>query len=240
MPEIGIVAALEREVWPLIRNWPVRTVRWGGSRYKFYQGAHAVLVCGGIGGSAARRAAQALVELRQPDTLLSAGFAGALEPELRAGSTLAAARIVDAETGESFESGQGNGTLLSTARVLSAAEKAELRGRYGAIAVDMEAGAVAAVAKERRMPFVAIKAICDDTGLSLPPFTSFIDEQGRFLTAAYVGYVAPRPWLWPLVFRMGRSSARAASALSQQLREFLSERAVGPAEFTPETQRAQR
>jgi len=64
MSRIAIIAAMEREVRPLIRSWKVRTVsamEHGGRRYRLFDNGEATLVCGGIGAEAARRATEAVI-----------------------------------------------------------------------------------------------------------------------------------------------------------------------------------
>ena len=60
--EIAIIAAMEREVRPLIRSWKVRTIEHGGRRYRLFENGDAVLICGGIGAEAARRATEAVIQ----------------------------------------------------------------------------------------------------------------------------------------------------------------------------------
>ena len=62
---------------------------------------------------------------------------------------------------------------------------ASLLTKYGADVVDMEAAAVAQVAKERALEFAAMKAISDDAEFAMPPLTRFIDENGKFATGAF-------------------------------------------------------
>ena len=60
MPKLAIVAALEREVWPLVKDWKVSERECDGKKFKFFEKADSVLVCGGIGAQAARRACHLL------------------------------------------------------------------------------------------------------------------------------------------------------------------------------------
>ena len=83
--KVAIVAALEREVWPLIKSWPTSHKEHDGRAYKFFEKDSAVLVCGGIGAEAARRAAEAIINLYQPALIVSAGFAGGLDPAMQTG-----------------------------------------------------------------------------------------------------------------------------------------------------------
>ena len=50
-----MVAALEREVRSLIRDWRACEKEVNGRRFRFFETDDAVVVCGGIGAEAARR-----------------------------------------------------------------------------------------------------------------------------------------------------------------------------------------
>ena len=89
-----------------------------------------------------------------------------------------------------------SGTLLSSAApVTTLAHKASLFRRTMAVAVDMESAAVAAVAAEHGLPFIALRVILDTALDSLP---------GSVMRAFAPAPVAPRrrpawPLLWPLL-----------------------------------------
>ena len=87
--KIAIVAALEREVRPLIQQWKPVEREYDGREYKFFENDRAVLVCGGIGPEAARRATEAIIRLYAPVLVQSVGFAGALDSTLKVGTVLA-------------------------------------------------------------------------------------------------------------------------------------------------------
>src|SRR5258708_37838039 len=78
MSRIALIAAMEREVGPLIQDWKVRTMEHGGRPVRLFENGDAALVCGGIGAEAARRAAEAVIQEVQPVRVISVGFAGAL------------------------------------------------------------------------------------------------------------------------------------------------------------------
>src|SRR5690242_15434276 len=59
MPKIAIVAAIERELWPLIKNWRSVKSEHEGREFTFYESEYAVAVCGGMGAEYGRRAAEA-------------------------------------------------------------------------------------------------------------------------------------------------------------------------------------
>ena len=66
MSRVAIVAALEREVRPLVREWRRVRGKYDGRRFRFFEKDDVVLVCGGIGAGAARRAAEAVIAIYAP------------------------------------------------------------------------------------------------------------------------------------------------------------------------------
>lgn len=223
MSRLAIVAALEREVRPLIKHWQVREREHEGLVFRFYESGEAVLVCGGIGPAAARRAAEAVLALYSPTLLYSVGYAGALDPALRVGELLAPALMISTDDGSRVDLPHGRGVLLSHAQVASVAQKSKLRDSYGAQAIDMEAAAVARAAHAHDVPFRAVKVISDEFNFELPASDRFIDTEGRFHEARFALHVALRPWLWRRAIHLARNSARATSALCARLRDILAQ-----------------
>jgi adenosylhomocysteine nucleosidase len=137
MSRVAIVAALEREVRPLVKEWRVREKEIDGRRFRFFERDDFVVVCGGIGAEAARRAAEAVISIYAPSVIYSAGFAGALEPALKVGELLQPRRVVNAGDGSSLNLDQGEGVLVSFGSVASPEQKAKLGDSFRAQAVDM-------------------------------------------------------------------------------------------------------
>ena len=217
MPEVAVVAALEREVGPLVRDWRVADQECGGRKFRFFESGNAVVVCGGMGFEAARRATEAIVALYRPSIILSVGFAGALEKKLRVGDLIQPRYVVDARDGSRTDTGSGTGVLISSPAVADAEQKSKLAKSYGAQAVDMEAAAVAKGAEARGLRFAAIKAISDEVGFAMPPMDRFIAADGGFRARSFAFYAASRPFIWPDVLRLAQNSAKAARALSAML-----------------------
>jgi adenosylhomocysteine nucleosidase len=226
-----MVAALEREVKPLVRGWRVNFREHQGRRFKFFEDDQRVLVCGGIGPEAARRATEAVVMLYHPEVVQSVGFAGALDAALNVGEVFSPSRVLDSTDGSCVETGVGNGVLVSFGSVAGTEQKARLAQAYGAQAVDMEAAAVARAALLRGVRFVALKAISDDRDFSLPEIQRFVRADGKLRTAAFVATIAVRPWLWPGVVRLARNSAAASRALCGELERHPE---IGKLEKAPE------
>ncbi len=218
---IAMVAALEREVRPLVKDWQVSQKEHAGRTFRFFEKGDAVLVCGGIGVEAARRAAEAVIALYAPAVVYSAGFAGALDPALRVADVVRPQRVIDVGDGSSVSLNRGEGTLVTFGSVASAAQKAKLRESYGAQAVDMEAAAVARAAQARGLGFEVAKVISDEIGFTFPSIERFVDSDGQFLEARFALFAGLRPWLWMKVIGLARNSNRASRALCDSLQTML-------------------
>jgi adenosylhomocysteine nucleosidase len=220
MSRIAIVAALEREVRPLVRDWPSTEKDYEGRRFRCFENEDMVVVCGGIGAEAARRATEAVIALYSPATVYSAGFAGALRRGLKVGTIVLPRRVVDATDGSSLDTGMGKDVLVSCASVADPEQKARLAAAYDAVAVDMEASAVARGAQARGVRFVAIKAISDEVDFPMPPMERFVHSDGRFRTAGFVWFALLRPWCWQALMALARNSGRAAHKLCDYLKQM--------------------
>ena len=221
--KVAMVAALEREVRRLVKYWRSIEREYEGRRFKFFESGQAVLVCGGIGAEAARRATEAVIALYEPELVQSVGFAGALDPGLKVGEVFMPSRVIDARDGSSVETGTGRGALVSDSRIAGAEQKLKLASSYGAQAVDMEAAAVARGAGARGVRFVAVKAISDESSFAMPAMDRFVGSDGRFRTGSFAGFAGLRPWLWPPVIQLARNGAKASRALCAELERSIGE-----------------
>ena len=218
--KVAIVAALEREVSPFIKHWPTTRKEYDGRAFKFFEKEQTVVVCGGMGSTAARRAAEAAISLYHPALIVSAGFAGGLDPSLPAGHTLTPRHVIDAGDGSRTDSASGTGVLVTFGTIADAGQKAKLAKAYGAHAVDMEASAVARAAEAHGVRFLACKVISDASGSRLPPIARFTGEDGQFHVFNFLSFIAIRPWLWGRVLRLARDSGMAAEKLGGALADI--------------------
>jgi len=226
-PRVGIVTALEREVWPAVRRWRANTIEHNRRSFRVFENERAALSCAGMGAAPAAAAAHVLVGSYGPELLISAGFAGALDQKLAVGDLFAAKFVVDAATGRRFlthatEWGKRGleVTLVSAPIIAGAGDKTELRSRFGAQAVDMEAAAVAEVAESYGVPFVALKAVSDESGFPLPRLQGFITDEGKFLTARFAAHTLCHPPSWATIWRLWRNAAKASAALCRWLDQY--------------------
>jgi adenosylhomocysteine nucleosidase len=217
--KVAIVAALEREVKPALKRWQVLESEHEGRHFRFYENDCCVLVCGGIGVEAARRAAEALITRYQPEMIISLGFAGALDATMKVGDIFIPHRVTDALDGSTLEMEGGEGTLLTFGSIVSAEQKVKLAAAYGAQAVDMEAAAVARAARLHGIRFEAVKAISDDNNFEMPELDNFVKD-GQFCTAGFMAHTLIRPWLWPGLLRLAKNSGRASKTLCAWLDQY--------------------
>ena len=137
--------------------------------------------CFGVGLHAAEKAAAELLE-EGCAALLSFGIAGGLDYRLRPGSLVLAEAVVT-ERDECFATDPAwRGRLHACARsgsvclgVFSAAiapcsrpGKAEVASRLAAVAVDMESQAIARMARQAGVPFMAVRAVADPAERGIP------------------------------------------------------------------------
>jgi adenosylhomocysteine nucleosidase len=237
LKSIAIIAALERELRPLIQHWPSTTVTHEGREFSSYQSSYATVIISGIGPEGARAAAEAIIAQHSPDLLISAGVAGAIVPELHVGETIFPTTVIDTQDGSRHETAIHDAPLGKTPfartilasypEIASASHKQQLAKSYGAHAVDMEAAAIARAAQVHGLPFLAIKAISDELDFELPDMSRFI-RSGQFQTRRFLLHIAIRPWLWLRVFHLARNTRIASENLCAWLRESVLTNTIVP------------
>ena len=189
---MGVVAALASEARALGPSLP----RGGAIPLSDLAllGGGSLLAVSGIGRAAAEAAARALVEAGV-SALITFGMAGGLDPALKPGSVLLPRELISPE-GKRYASCQSwrervaiavsplravsDGNLLTSAYAIDTpAEKAAAFHRTGAAAVDMESAAVARVAAEHDLPFIAARVIVDTAADRLPRAVVAASRAGR-------------------------------------------------------------
>lgn len=171
-------------------------------------GRRVAMVLSGPGQKNAAHATEVLIEGHRPRRVISAGFAGALCPELKRNDILVADRLVTSENAEILlelpaslsstfsQEGVHRSTLLTTNQVVRLPrEKRSLFERHGATAVDMETFSVAAVCQQRQVPFCSIRVINDTADEVLMPDVEHLLSQktGAAQWGAALGAIWHRP-----------------------------------------------
>lgn len=215
---VGIIAALPREVAPLVKKWKCEKLP--GNR-TLYVHDNVVVACAGMGPSQVSLAVSAARALLPVTELISVGLAGACNPTLRIGDVVLPGVVIDRNTGERFLDERHEAVLVSTSAILSIAEKERLRIAYDAVAVDMEAATVARLARAHGLKFSAIKVISDTAAFNMEGLSGFATEDGQFREGAFALHAAVRPWMWGRLMGLAKNSKRAVKALNEAVRAEL-------------------
>jgi adenosylhomocysteine nucleosidase len=201
----------------------------------------------GPGPAAAARAATIAVAAGCR-ALVSFGLAGALVPLARAGTVVLPRHVrgadgtrfaTDGEWRDSIAALLGakfataDGDLLSVTAPLATAANKSRAADVGAIAVDMESAAIAAVAARAGAACVAIRVIVDEAADSLPSGAErFVDERGEQRLAVALG-AALRPSEWRAFMTLARRYRTARRTLDEVAAELVAQRFCPPAEAVP-------
>jgi adenosylhomocysteine nucleosidase len=121
--------------------------------------------------------------------IINTGFCGALDPSLGVGDIVVWG---DVPCASRFARGE---ISSSDHVVVTAEEKRRLREKTGAIAAEMEAGAVKKIAEQWGVPFYCIRAVSDTANEDMPlDFNLYRDSAGRFSLAKIALAAVRRPF----------------------------------------------
>ena len=186
----------------------------------------------GVGPLAATASIRRVLAKDRPRLLICAGFAGGLDPRVRAGDLVVAdnfstpglrarAQAVAGEKPRRFF-----GSLVSCEDPVETVKaKSALALETGALAVDMETAAVADACRDAGVPLLAVRAISDAAATPLPvPFAHWFDlPKQRPRPWGLVKYLARHPSRIGPFAGFVRDLAPARQALADFLSRFLSQ-----------------
>lgn len=203
----------------------------------------------GMGAERARQAANWLADTYALQGMISFGFAGGLQPDLRTGDAILAQHIQAYATPSGNRSGAFRdpitptpsllriadqavlpltsavyrGALLSADAVIAAAAEKQRLGRLSnALAVDMEAHSIGQVAIRRQLSFVSLKTVFDTyhDDISLH-LTQCTTPTGALKLASLTSALLRHPALIAHLPRLQRKARRAGQHLESWLSRFL-------------------
>ncbi|HTS19801.1 MAG TPA: hypothetical protein VMP11_19650 [Verrucomicrobiae bacterium] len=191
---IAILVAVRQELRPILRlanaDHVVRQ-----EHLDFHEGTlggqAVALLALGIGKECARIAAEMTIRCYRPDLIISSGFGGGLQSDVRAGDIVVGTEILDLgqdqgdevtwttthklhlptrlhANGDSETRVHYGKILTADEMILRASNKARIGKATGALTVDMETSAVAAVCASRKTDFLAVRGITDVVEEDLP------------------------------------------------------------------------
>ncbi len=195
-----------------------------------YLPSGAMLAVSGVGPMRAATTSRVLLE-KGATALLSWGSAGGLASKVSPGNLILPKTVIASD--RSFYHVDGpwherlcnrlkghvgfhTESLVESSRVVrTPAEKASLLRETGAVGVDMESGAVAAVARKAQVRFMVVRAVADAAGTSIPESTlDAIDEFGRLNFFKLIQGLAKNPRELLALVRIARNYRTAQRGLA--------------------------
>ena len=182
---------------------------------------------GGGTGVGAARVAESLVR-DGATALLSFGLAGGLDPALAAGALIVPRQVISGSTRWGCDAGLlalvGGATVeqlfAGDSVVASVVSKLALFRETACAAIDLESGAVAAVAERAGLPFAVLRAVCDPAARALPPAAlAALDGAGVIGFGRVLASVLRNPSQIPALLALARDAASARAALGRIVQE---------------------
>jgi adenosylhomocysteine nucleosidase len=219
MARVGIVAAMFREVHPLLRTMkPLKYLP--DKRVRLYEDDQKVIAYAGMGSGSAAVACRAVLATGELSALASVGWAGGLNASASGGLVVEPSVVISGTSGERFSGNGTGGTLVTVDRIAALEEKRQIGERFGGDYVDMEAAAIAECAHHAELPFYCFKAISDAHDARLPDMNRF-SRNGKFSVWRFIAHVAVRPTIWGAISDMSQASLQSRDALCKRLEAWV-------------------
>ena len=240
---IVLLAALEEEASGLRRRMALAPEAVAGLRDPAYTGQYrgkpVVLVVTGMGRQRAEESIDAVLAHLPATTVISIGFSGALGRQLQIADLVLASELrgLTGPGGDEIEPiiYQADQKLLRAAEealqttslravsgptvtapsiIATPAGKQGMGWQTGAVAVDMESYWIAKATSDRGLPFLAMRAISDTQGESLPPFHQILDEEGNPKARRLAAHLIREPGSLVAFAGLARNAHQARRALT--------------------------
>ena len=196
----------------------------------------------GLGQGPATASMQALLQTSLPEGVISLGFAGGVDSDLRSGDLVLCTQTLAQEPGNgAWTSCKGDrrlleqasealadlphreGALLTVAApLLSPREKTQAFQVTAAAVVDMEGHWMAVACGQAGVPFLALRAVVDSAQETLPSLIKeIVAANSRRETLTTAMYLLRRPWSLVSLIRLARHAEQAVRSLRQGVRQVL-------------------
>ena len=224
----GIVLAMGIEAGALLdRMQQTRTTQ--GNGFKYHRGLlcgnNYVLVESGIGYEKALAATDNLASVFFPGRIISAGFAGALDPQMGRNAIYWPSQILHGNQSMKIPGASHPQTLVTAGHVVDTVEKKrQLREATGADLVDMESFAVAEYCREKRISFQSLRVVLDLADEELPREINRITSPQSQGYARKFGLIAgaifKRPSCVFDLYQLKERALVAADRLAMELEDY--------------------
>lgn len=243
---IAILVAVKQELRPILQLADAEHIV-RQEHLDFHEGTlggqPVALLALGVGKECARIAAEITIRCYRPDLVISAGFGGALTGGINAGDIIAGTEVLElyGECGDQLRweathrstslplpdtmaggSRVHFGRIITTDEmVLRAANKIRLGKATGALSVDMETSAVAAICAAHETDFLAIRCITDTSREELPEQLNDFFVVGQLQAGRVLGACARNPRVFFNLARLGCRAKKAGRNLAGYLETAL-------------------
>jgi len=189
----------------------------------------AILIVG-IGRANAESAARKFLAANSPELVLTCGFAGGLDPDLKLGDVVfappdsALRAPYSALPAKLLAAGAKLVKFFCADRIATtAAEKKKLRAETGSDAVEMESAAIQAVCRERGVACLTVRVISDPANEDLPLDFNALAKPDKSLDFAKLAWaVASSPGKVGALLELQRKTQFAARELAGVLEKIIS------------------
>jgi adenosylhomocysteine nucleosidase len=214
-----------------------------------WQGRDILVVQSGVGKKRARNVLEKVLGDYSPTLVISCGFAGGLNTDLKLGDVLIADTVLDinyksnnenfeVKTSKALNSTEAlkakemsngfpfeiySGSLITSDTAICIPEKKkELGDQNSALGVDMETSALLEVTSQRSIPLVSIRVISDTVDQELANFSPCIDENGNVSKMKAGWYILTNPSLIPMAISLKSQMPVALKNMTEFLEKFVS------------------
>lgn len=177
----------------------------------------------GIGSGNAAAKLYPVLERRSFSHVLTCGFAGALNPELKIGEVLFD-EDCEEKLAEVLRASGARAAKFHCARriAITVAEKAELRRSTGADAVEMESATIREICRERKIPSATVRVISDTANEDLPlDFNALMTPDQEISFSKLALALMKSPGAVPRLRELQRNTQVAARRLAEVLKGAL-------------------
>ena len=128
------------------------------------------IIVTGVGRKNAEKSLREFLATQAPELVLTCGFAGGLNPDLKLGDVVFEVQSPESKVQSQLIAAGAKPAKFSCADRIATtvAEKKKLRDETGADAVEMESWAIYTVCRERGIPYATVRVISDTASEDLP------------------------------------------------------------------------
>ena len=183
-----------------------------------------VTILVGIGRQNAEKSVRSFLAASSPALVLTCGFAGGLNPQLKLGDVVFEPATCNQQLATSLlAAGARPATFFCADRIATTvAEKQALRAKTGADVVEMESAAIQAVCAEKKIPCATVRVISDTAEEDLPLDFNALAKPDKSLDFGKLAWaIAKSPWKIGALMQLQQKTSFAAEQLARVLAKLI-------------------